>query len=224
MEKKAEGNKKKEHKADYSHSKLYPHTKPAKKSGKNIILQKETWIFVSGIIIAIFVLSVLFMVLWGKYTILFYWLIVAMAIFFTRKTDLWKMGIEIHFPLMFYVSYTLGPLFAFSLFIIGFGGVWKVRPDEGTGIMIQSVTMCLMIGVAQIMKFVYGPAITASQFFLAFVIAIVFVQVTDGILSKMFCPSAPMKIFILHSLDVIINIYVAKLIGYQILRYLMTLS
>jgi len=195
-----------------------------RKTGKNIILQKETWIFIGGLMIALFIITLIFLVLWGKFTIIFYWVIGLLAIFFTRKTDAWKMGMEIHFPLMFYTTYAFGPLFAFSMFLIPFAVVWKLRPDEGHGVMIQMVTLSTMIGLSCLMHYVYGAHITSSQFLFAFVTAIVVVQVIDGILSKMFCPSAPMKIFIIHSLDILINIYLANLIGYKIITYFLALA
>jgi hypothetical protein len=54
-------------------------------------------------------------------------------------------------------------------------------------------------------------------------ISIVIVQIWDGILSKMFCPAPPMKIVIIHTLDLIINYYIARFVGYEIILYLMTL-
>ncbi|MFH1450595.1 MAG: hypothetical protein ABIF92_01295 [archaeon] len=202
-----------------------PDYKPlVKRKGDNIILQRETWILVGGALIALFVFTVIFSILWGKFTLMFYWLIGALAIFLTRKTDLWKMGIEIHFPLVFMTGYAFGPLFAFSMFIIAYAGVWKMRPDEGSGVMIQTVTLSLMLGFSQITKFVYGAGINAWQFFIAFAVSLLIAQLIDGVLSKMFCPSAPMKIVILHSLDLIINIYVIRLIGFQILRYFLAMA
>ena len=195
-----------------------------RKTGKNLILQKEAWIFISGLLIALFIITIIFLVLWGKFTIMFYWVIGLLAIFFTRKTNAWKMGMEIHFPLMFYTTYAFGPLFAFSMFLIPYAGVWKARPDEGTGVMIQATSLSIMIGITLIFKYIYGALISSSQFLLAFIIAIVLVQVIDGILSKMFSPSAPMKIIIVHSLDILINIYIAKLVGYQIIKYFLALA
>jgi len=194
-----------------------------RKTGGNLILQKELWIFIGGLLIALSIITLIFLVLWGKFTIMFYWVIGLLAIFFTRKTDAWKMGMEIHFPLMFYTTYAFGPLFAFSMFLIPYGCVWKARPDEGTGVMIQAVSLSIMICLALIFKYIYGALISSSQFLFAFIIAIVIIQVIDGILSKMFSPSAPMKIFIIHSLDILINIYIAKLIGYQVLKYFLAL-
>lgn len=202
-----------------------PSSKPAERTAKgNIILQRETWILIGGVLAALFILTVIFAVLWGKFTVMFYWVIGALAIFLTRKTDLWYMGIEVHFPLAFYTSYAFGPLFAFSMVLIAYAGVWKVRPDQGHGLMIQTATLSTMIGLSLLMKYIYGAGMSAGQFMLAFVICIVVIQLTDGILSKMFCPSPPMKIFIIHSMDLLINIYLAKLIGYPLLKYLLALA
>jgi len=197
--------------------------KPVLVKGKNIAAHRETWIMICGVVIALVIITIIFMLLWNRFTVMFYWVIGALLIFFTRKTDLWYMGIEIHFPIAFFMSYVFGPLFAFSMIITSYAAVWKVRPDQGHGIMIQFTSLSIMIGLSLLLKYFYGSGITSSQFVWGFLIIVVLVQLVDGILSKLFCPSPPLKIVIIHSLDIIISYYVARFIGYKIITYLFTL-
>jgi hypothetical protein len=194
-----------------------------KKPGKNILLQKETWMVIGAVAIALVIVSFVFAFLWNKFILMFYWVIGALAIFLTRRKDFWYMGIEIHFPLAFYMTYAFGWMFAFSMVIIAYLCVWKVRPDQGHGIMIQMTSLNVMMLLSLVMKHFYGTSLGAGKFLFIFLICFISVQLLDGILSKMFCPSPPLKILIIHSLDVIINFYVAKFIGYKFLMYLFTL-
>ncbi len=196
----------------------------AKTGRKNILLQRETMIFVAGIIIALLVLTFVFSFLWGKFTVWFYWVLFICVIFFTRRTDAWKMGIEVHFALTFYSAFAFGPLFAITMVLIPYALVWKVRPDEGNGVMIQMVTLSLMIGLARLFHFIYGAGITGSEFMIAFIVSIVIVQLTDGVLSKMFCPSHIVKILVIHTLDILLNSYAATLIGYKAITYFISLA
>jgi len=79
------------------------------------------------------------------------------------------------------------------------------------------------MGLAQLLHYFYGAGITSSQFIWGFLIIAVFVQIIDGTLSKLFCPSPPLKIVIIHTLDVLITYYTARFIGYKVITYLFTL-
>lgn len=206
---------------------IAPATQPGdieKRKMKNFFLNREPYMIV-GMIGAVLLMTTLgFFALWAFIKPLFVWVVAVLAIFFTRRTDLWYLGMEIHFPLAFLMTYAFGLWFSIPMILASFYLVFKARPDQGTGVIVQLISLSVMMLLANYFQGIYGASITLGQFSFAFLISIILVQILDAVLSVKLAPAPVFKVAVAHTLDVVVNYYVMMFIGYQALKFFFTIQ
>ena len=190
----------------------------------SLLKNKELYIIFGIVAILLIAVGGITFLLWGFMKPLFVWVFSLLLIFFTRRTDLWYMGIEVHFFLTFALAYVFGPWFALSIIYLAFYAVFKVRPDQFHGVMIQGVSLTVVAVVSHFVSSSYGAGIMTSKFVLIAIITIIAAQLLDGFLSITFCPAPPIKVFIMHTLDVVINYFFISFAGFKLLAFLFLMT
>jgi len=190
------------------------------KKGKTLLLHRESILMISAVIAALIIITVLFILMWSSLKPFFIWLVALIIIVFTRRTDLWYMGIEVHFLVAFMFSYVFGIWYTIPLIAISLGIVFKLRPDQGSGLVIQITTLTFIAALARIIFYFYGVGITEAELVFAYMICIILAQIADTILSIFFCPAPKMKIAIIHTFGVLVNYYIIQFLGWSILIFL----
>jgi len=200
------------------------HSSPTKKtSKKNIFLERETLLIVLSIAAALFIATFLFLFLWKYFKIGFVWLMAFIVIFVFRKTDLWKMGVEIHYLIVFIGTYVFGMLFSLPLIYLVLGAVVKVRPDEGQGATVHAIIFTGIAATSHIIKRFYGMNLSLSTFLMLTLGTFIFWIIIDFFLTLKIAPVHWTKALVTHVLDAILNYFYITIFGYTLYQYCLTL-
>jgi len=201
--------------------------KPSKKGGfgflPTFLRDKEVYLIVGMIVVLLGAVGGITFLLWTLVKPLFVWVFAFLLIFLTRRTDLWYMGLEVHYFLAFALGYVFGPWFATLLIFGAFYLVFRARPDQLHGVFIQGLCLVLVALSGFYFGSHYGASIAVSRFVLIAMGTIIIAQILDGFLSITFCPAPPFKVFIVHTLDIVINYFLISLVGLKILHFLFSM-
>lgn len=182
---------------------------------------KEKPLFIFLIILAIIGAVILGYIILQHTKLAMIWMLFFSIIFLTRRTDAWKIGIEIHNFAVFVLTYVYGIIFALSVAFLALIAVIRARPDEVNGAVINAICFGAMAFLTTRLASIYGTRIHAETFVFLALVVIIFGLALDTVLALKIAPVHWIKLIVNHTMDVFINYIVITAFGYQIYLYLL---
>ena len=190
----------------------------------NLFNKKDAAKFFSIIfgVVAIIITIIAFLIKYPKPTAV--WLGSAAIFFLVRRTDSWKMGVEIFYLLTFLLAYAFNLYYVLPMIYIVLILVIKVRPDEVNGAVIHSFILTCLALTSRFLFGIYGPGITESQFIFVAILSIFGWLIIDFFIALKISPVHWIKLIVNKTLNMIVNYFTITLIGYKLLMYFFTLA
>lgn len=189
-----------------------------------ILPQKETFLIIGTISLALLLTSLAFFWLWASFKIGFVWLIAFFLIFISRKTDSWKLGLECFMFLSFLFSYVYSLWFTLPMVYAALILVVKFRPDELNGVLAHSIALTGVALLGSYFGGLYGLHPSTHNFLFAALASISFGVVFDFFIALKIAPVHWFKNFMNHLLDMMMNYFYITTFGLSLLYFLASIN